>query len=105
MDNNLVMENKAGESAEAAYCYAWEIEDFLQEQNVFQNALDGRCAHIDAYNTIIDYKLLEAAVCDIRNHYTPEQWKAVAEYWNGNAYLSPNQAQLAAFIKRCVLPG
>ena len=30
MNNNLAMESKADESKEAAYCYAWEIEDFLQ---------------------------------------------------------------------------
>ena len=103
MNNNLAMESKADESKEAAYCYAWEVEDFLQGQKVFQNGLDGRCAHLDAYNTIIDYELLDAAISKIRNHYTPKQWKDMAEYWSGNAYLSPNQAQLAAFIRRRVL--
>jgi hypothetical protein len=79
---------------------AWEIEDYLQEEGVFQNALDGRKAHADAYNTIIDYKLLEEAINKIMPKYTTEQWGKLAEYWKGNAYLSPNQAQLSSFIKR-----
>lgn len=85
------------------YADAWEVEDFLQSKNVFQNALTGRPAHADAYNTVIDYKLLAAAIDELKALVKREQWAEMAEYWASNAYLSPNQAQLASFVKRTVL--
>lgn len=86
-----------------AYADAWEVEDFLQSKNVFQNALTGRPAHADAYNTVIDYNLLSAAIDELKVSVGREQWAEMAEYWASNAYLSPNQAQLASFVKLKIL--
>jgi hypothetical protein len=86
------------------YDMAWEIEDFMQNKNVFQNAIDGRPAHTDSYNTIIDYKNLADVINEIKNNYTLDQWGNIEQYWRGNSYLSPNQAQLANYIKRYILP-
>jgi len=77
-----------------------EIEDHLQESGVFENGIDGRPAHMDAYITVIDYKKLDCAFRDIKNNYTVEQWRQIAGHWESHAYLSPNQAQLSFWVKR-----
>lgn len=77
-----------------------EIEDRLQASGVFENGLDGRPAHMDCYMTIIDYKKLDCAFKDMKNDYTAEQWRQIAGHWGSHAYLSPNQAQLAFWVKR-----
>lgn len=77
-----------------------EIEDRLQASGVFENGLDGRPAHQDAYMTIINYKKLDVAFATMKDDYTVEQWKQIAEQWKSHAYLSPNQAQLAFWVKR-----
>lgn len=77
-----------------------EIEDRLQEAGVIENGLDGRPAHMDSYMTVIDYKKLDCAFNDMKNDYAAEQWRQIAGHWESHAYLSPNQAQLASYVKR-----
>lgn len=75
-----------------------EIEDILQNDNVFLNGISGRPSHMDSYMTIIDYVVLEKSLDKII--LTTDQWNEMIIYWEGNSYLSPNASQLASYMKR-----
>ncbi len=75
----------------------WEIEDSLQDAMVFVGS-DGRLAHSDSYNTIVDYKALDA-------WYTKQTFGAddlgkASDYWKSNTNIGPCLKQVAYFIDR-----
>lgn len=78
--------------------HAWEIEDFLQSKNVFENGITGKPAHSDSYMTVIGYTNLIDALDN--NEFTEEQWLDSAEYWESQNYLSPIIGLLGRAVKR-----
>lgn len=77
---------------------AWEIEDSLQNYGVYQNMFDGRNSHMDSYGTLTDYVKLQEWWKENKDKYSVEEWRKVALYEKGHAYISPNASQLSAFI-------
>lgn len=78
----------------------WEMEDLFQDANVFINAIRGTRAHMDSYNTIMDFEAFEKAWAEIKNQFTREEWIEACDYWLEQGYLSPMAGLLARTIQR-----
>ena len=76
----------------------FDIEDYLQNKNVFVSGINGRRTHMDSYMTVIDFTALQNAVKE--NPYTREDWTEATRYWNQMGYLSPTIKLLSLTIKR-----
>jgi len=75
-----------------------EIEDYLQDKDVFINGISGKPAHMDSYMSIIDFKKLEQAVK--KSSFTQKEWKEAAESWEVVSYISPTTKLLSKTIQR-----
>lgn len=81
-------------------CKSWEIEDYLDENLVFQNGFrdEPTCASLGAYGTVISFNNLKDAI--EKATFSDEEWKDAIEYWDYNSYLSPTFKLLATWVKR-----
>lgn len=77
-----------------------EIEDLLQEKEVFISGINGRPTHSDSYMTILSYKALDNAWKEISNKYNKTTWENVSNYWISQGYLTPTLYLLGKQIKR-----
>lgn len=59
-----------------------EVEQSLNEANVFINGISGRPAHPDSYMTIADFGSLEQ--WSKEKKFSNEQLQFCIDYWNGN---------------------
>lgn len=58
----------------------WEVEDYLQDNNVFINAMSNKPCHSDSYMTVVDYdKLIEC----FPGPYAVDKWQTMVDYWLG----------------------
>jgi hypothetical protein len=79
-----------------------QIEDELQQRNVFVNGISGKPAHSDAYMTVIDIEAFDKAWEEIKDMATREQWLAFCEDWIYYGYLTPTLKLLGLWTKRKV---
>ena len=78
----------------------WDIEQFLQDENVFENGLNGRPAHMDSYMTVIDFGKLKAAVA--KAPFSKDELFAACKEWEASSYLSPIHKLLSIYVKKMV---
>jgi len=78
----------------------WEIEDYLSENKVFLNGINGNIASLGAYMTVIDNRNLIKAYDNAP--YTKEQWKDFLSYLEGHFYLAPTFKLLYLYIKKLI---
>lgn len=78
----------------------WEIEDYLSENNVFQNGLNGNTASLGAYMTVIDRTNLIKAFDNAT--YTKDDWNKFLNYLEGHFYLAPTFKLLYLYIKELI---
>jgi len=81
----------------------YEIEDHLQANNVFINAMTGRSAHIASYMTILDYDNLLTVFK--QNKYTIQQLEVCIPEWMNDGYLSPIYKLLSMVVDRYIKTG
>lgn len=77
-----------------------EIEQFLQDEDVFLNGISGKPAHMDSYMTVLDYGALRTALK--KNPFSQDDWNTAISYWETQAYLSPTIGLLAKTMRRYV---
>lgn len=67
------------------------MEDFLQHNGVFLNALRGTPCHQDSYMTMVSYGRLEACLALLKETFAPtlEEWKVLTDEWLGNPNMQP----------------
>lgn len=79
-----------------------EVEDYLQEQNVFVSGINDRPCHMDSYMTVMSFEKMDEALK--APPFTPEQMLEAAKGMEGFAYLSPMAALASKVIKRKYTP-
>jgi hypothetical protein len=77
-----------------------EIEQYLQDKDVFLNGFTNKPCHMDSYMTVIDFSNLEKAAKE--NKFTKEEWLKAIESWAHHAYLTPILGLLAKTTKRWI---
>ena len=84
---------------------AWEVEDFLQDKGVWVNGMrkDNEPAHMDSYMSVTRYDVLVPAILEIKDRYTLDQWKQMADDWIWHKYHSPNCYLLGCEVYRTIL--
>lgn len=75
----------------------WAIEDALQDAVVFVG-LDGRLAHSDSYNTVVDYNALASWYAD--QTFGAEALSKASDSWKANSNVGPCLKQVAYYIDR-----
>ena len=58
---------------------SWEIEDYLQSQNVFTNGLTDKPCHMNSYMTVLSFDKLETIIKS--NKFTKENWLYLADQY------------------------
>ena len=74
-----------------------EIEQVLEDADVFTNGISGKSCNMDSYMTVIDFPKLIKAIDSITEEV---DWAGVCEYWISQSYLSPILLLLGATVKR-----
>lgn len=65
-----------------------EIEQHLQDNNVFTNGISGKPCHMDSYMTVMDYDKLKTSIEN--GPFSKQEWLQAADYWeNQVGYLGP----------------
>jgi hypothetical protein len=65
-----------------------DIEQHLQNNQVFTNGISGKPCHMDSYMTTLDFEKLKSSI--EKSEFTKEDWLAAADYWeNKVGYLGP----------------
>ena len=75
-----------------------EIEDSLQEHDVFVSGIDGRPTHSDSYMTVLDYGALRTYLK--QNKFSRKDWEEAIIYWKQMSYLSPVLGLLSLTMER-----
>jgi len=76
----------------------WDIEQFLQDENVFENGLNGRPCHMDSYMTVIDFGKLKTAIN--KAPFSKDELLAACEEWEASSYLSSIHKLLSIYVKK-----
>lgn len=76
----------------------WEIEDYLQSKDVFENGLNGRPCHMDSYMTVINFTNLKVALNSIP--FSKDEIIDACSNWEASSYLSPIHKLLSIYVKR-----
>ena len=77
---------------------ALEIEDSLQEHDVFVSGIDGRPAHSDSYMTVLDYGALRTYLK--QNKFSRKDWEGAIEYWKSKKDICPVLGLLSLTMER-----
>ena len=64
-----------------------EIEDYLQDKNVFESGINGRPCHSDSYMTVVNFANLDKAFNE--SSFTNQQWEDAVEEWTTNPNNQP----------------
>lgn len=64
-----------------------DIEDFLQNKNVFLNGISNKPCHSDSYMTVVDYNALDDVLQN--NPFTLESWEKAIHEWLTNTNMQP----------------
>lgn len=79
--------------------------DFLQHNMVFINAVSGKLAHMDSYNTLVSFENLDRALLIIQTHLKPsrEQWQNLLATYDGPNNQPAGQLAFMTILRK-VLP-
>ena len=76
----------------------FEIEEYLQDNNVFVSGINGRPAHSDSYMTVVDYSNLDK--CFEKAIFTTDEWYEAIAYWLENINMQPPLKIVAKTVQR-----
>ncbi len=76
-----------------------EIEDSLQEFEVFTNGFSGKPCHSDSYMTLVDFNKLDRALDHIMAKF-PERMQDCVEYWTTSQNMQPPLRLVGLTLKR-----
>lgn len=80
----------------------WELEDYLQNANVFISGINGRVTHMDSYMTVMDFEAFDKAMEKVP--FTKNQLMEAAWQMNYHSYLSPMAGLASALIQNKLCP-
>ncbi len=61
---------------------SWEMEDYLESQNVFTNSLTDKPCHMNSYMTVLSFDKLETIIKS--NKFTKENWLYLADQYKNS---------------------
>lgn len=75
-----------------------QIEQFLQEEQVYSNEATGHLCPMDAPSTVLNFSKLAGAIR--KNKFTLEQWNEACKHWGTKEHVSPT-----IFLTRMIVQG
>lgn len=78
------------------------FEDELSSRGCWYNGLrgPGQSCDLASYMTCIDFQKLDAALKELKDTHTQEQWNQGIAFWETTSYLSPSIHLLALSMRR-----